>query len=122
MSLLKPYKSDGRHQPPPPPTSIDGELEYELECILDHRDHRVGRGSVRQYLRWVGQGPHGDTWEFESDLTNCEDELRRYWQTHGVAYDNTPWSARGTPNPCFGHYRKKQKFCSLEECADAAHD
>ena len=101
VSLLKPFLSDGRYQAPPPPVSVDGELEYELECILNHRDHRVGRGSYRQYLvSWVNQGPHGNTWEFESDLTNCEEELRRYWHSQGWTSGATsPWSARGTQTP-----------------------
>ncbi len=101
VSLLKPFLSDGRYQAPPPPISVDGELEYELECILNHRDHRVGRGSYRQYLvSWVNQGAHGNTWEFESDLTNCEEELRRYWHSQGWTSGATsPWSARGTQTP-----------------------
>jgi hypothetical protein len=39
-SLLKPYKSDGRVLPPPPPEMIEGEFEYEVESILSHRFKR----------------------------------------------------------------------------------
>src|SRR3569623_367289 len=37
VSLIEPYKSDGRTQPPPPPIDLEGHLEYEVESILDHR-------------------------------------------------------------------------------------
>ncbi len=123
VSLLKPFLSDGRYQAPPPPISVDGELEYELECILNHRDHRVGRGSYRQYLvSWVNQGPHGNTWEFESDLTNCEEELRRYWHSQGWTSGATsPWSARGTPNPITSHkVRHGQKYRSMSDIHQSA--
>jgi hypothetical protein len=37
VSLLEPYRSDGRVQPPPIPIELEGHLEYEVECMLDHR-------------------------------------------------------------------------------------
>jgi hypothetical protein len=41
VSLLKPYKGDGSVQPPTPPELIDGELEYEVESVLAHRERKV---------------------------------------------------------------------------------
>jgi hypothetical protein len=40
VSLLKPYKSDGSYQPPPPQI-VDGELYHEIDRILDHQDVQV---------------------------------------------------------------------------------
>jgi hypothetical protein len=37
VSLLEPYREDGRVQPPPPPIEMEGALEYEVESILEHR-------------------------------------------------------------------------------------
>src|SRR6476646_11416251 len=37
VSLLEPYREDGRVQPPPPPIELEGALEYEVESIIDHR-------------------------------------------------------------------------------------
>jgi hypothetical protein len=37
VSLLEPYREDGRVQPPPPPIEMEGTLEYEVESILEHR-------------------------------------------------------------------------------------
>ena len=41
VSLLNAYRSDGSVHPPPPPTLVDGELEYEVERILLHRDKHL---------------------------------------------------------------------------------
>jgi hypothetical protein len=61
VSLLKPCRSDGRVQPPPPPVEIDGQLEYSVSSILDHR-----RSTKREYLvSWEGYGPEHSTWEPE---------------------------------------------------------
>ena len=37
VSKFKPYKVSGRVQPPPVPIKIEGELEYEVERILNNR-------------------------------------------------------------------------------------
>jgi hypothetical protein len=37
VSLLEPYRESGRVQPPPPPVEMEGDLEYEVESILEHR-------------------------------------------------------------------------------------
>lgn len=50
VSLLSPYQADGRVQPPPPPLEIDGDLEYEVENVLDHRDRKVGNRIQTRYL------------------------------------------------------------------------
>jgi hypothetical protein len=41
VSLLEPYREDGRVQPPPPPVEMEGALEYEVESILEHRFRRI---------------------------------------------------------------------------------
>ena len=59
VSNLQQYRSNGRVQPPPVPIEIDGELEYEVEQIILHRDVRINRHrSKREYLiKWLGFGP-----------------------------------------------------------------
>ena len=47
VSLLEPYhenKWEGRVQEPPPPEEIEGELEYEVEEILDSK---IVRGKLK---------------------------------------------------------------------------
>jgi hypothetical protein len=59
VSLLEPYHSDGRVQPPPVPIELEGHLEYEVECILDHRffdEIREAKALVSHLLEglWTG--------------------------------------------------------------------
>ena len=82
VSLLNTYRSDGSVHPPPPPTLVDGELEYEVERILLHRDKHPVRGYKikREFLiKWLGYGPEHNTWEPEANLKNCPELLSEYW-------------------------------------------
>ena len=58
VSKLKPYKASGRVQPPPVPIEIEGELEYEVERILDKRINKQSRrrDSVEYLVKWLGYG------------------------------------------------------------------
>jgi len=80
VSLLKPYSPDPHHSPPPPPDVVDGELEYTVDRVLDHRDKRQGRRSVREYLiRWAGYGPEHNTWEPQSNMAGAKEAIAEYW-------------------------------------------
>jgi hypothetical protein len=47
-------------QPPPPPAVVDGKDEYQVECSIDVRKVRRGRGYRQDFLvRWLGDvGKH----------------------------------------------------------------
>lgn len=48
----------------------DGEKEFEVERVCDMR---VGRGNKREFLvKWKGYGEFENSWEPESNLTNCK--------------------------------------------------
>ena len=57
---------------------IPEEDEYEVEEILDHR--KEGR-STKYLVKWKGYTNAENTWEPETNLTNCEETLKRYHQT-----------------------------------------
>ncbi len=79
VALLKAYRSDTRSYDPPPPITINGDIEFEVETILSHRDRKRGRGSTREYLvKWTGYGPEHNTWEPERHLSNCSDAIQSY--------------------------------------------
>jgi hypothetical protein len=81
VSLIKPYRSDGRVQPPPP-IEIDGEQEFEASRIIDHRTSTSGGGEKTKYLvRWQGYGPDEDTWQSEASLHRCQDSIAEYWNS-----------------------------------------
>jgi hypothetical protein len=49
VSLLKQYHEGTRIGAPPPPVILDGNIEYEVEMLLDHKEPRTKRGK-RYYL------------------------------------------------------------------------
>ena len=86
VSDLKRY-FPGRYQPPPLPDLIDGVEEYEVDFISETRRE----GKRREYkVHWVGY-VH-PTWEKESQLTNCPEKLREFWQ----------WKQLDCPHPIRG--------------------
>ena len=72
--LLTPYRETdvhGKNFPEPPPDLIEGEEEYEVDSIRDHRK----RGKGYQYLvEWKGY--FDETWEPESNL-KCHRDCSR---------------------------------------------
>jgi hypothetical protein len=83
VSLLRPYKTDGRVQPPPTPVEVEGELEYEVESILLHRESKPGK--IEYYVKWVGYGPEHCTWEPERNMKNSPEMLDVYWKQRYVS-------------------------------------
>lgn len=68
VSLLEPHVRNcfpNRDQPPPPPVIVEGELEYEVNEILDSR---VTRGKVYYLVDWKGYGPEDRSWEPEENV------------------------------------------------------
>ena len=55
LELSHPSTILNRVQPPPPPIEVDGEVEYEVEEILDSKIDRRRRHCQLLYLiRWAG--------------------------------------------------------------------
>jgi hypothetical protein len=78
VSLLHPYSSDGASQPPPPLSFSSGIPLYEVEEVLQHRDVRRGKRTVKQFLiKWAGYGHEHNTWEPEGNLNKSA--LDSYW-------------------------------------------
>jgi Chromo (CHRromatin Organisation MOdifier) domain len=76
VSLLTRYHASnpdifpGRIAPPPPPTVVDTELEYEVETILDKRTFRR---QVQYLVKWAGYPAHDASWEPTANLSNSMD-------------------------------------------------
>ena len=78
-SLLSPYKETETYGPAfsqPPPDTIDGEEEYEIEAIVAHR----GNGNRRRYyVKWMGYPSSENQWLPEAELLrNASSILEEY--------------------------------------------
>ena len=77
-SVLRKYCTSPRLIRRPLVVELDGELEYEVECILDKRMTKfcLKHKRVPQYLiKWKGYGHEHNTWEPLSNLTHCNEIL-----------------------------------------------
>jgi hypothetical protein len=55
--------------PPPPPVEINGELEFEVEAILDSR--RSGNKGIKYLVSWKGYEER--TWENPANVANASE-------------------------------------------------
>ncbi len=62
----------------PPAMEIDGEVVYEVSHIVAEKKRRQA-GDPLYLIRWVGYGPHDDTWERESTLVDGAPDVLRDW-------------------------------------------
>ena len=80
-----PYK---RHRTPAPEIVVDGEIEYEIDRLLQKRRVRRGRGTSLQYLvRWLNCGPEDDMWLPVHRLANARDKVDEYEERYGIRND-----------------------------------
>src|SRR5258708_736475 len=78
-SLLSPYCETNAHGPNysrPPPDLIEGEEEYEVEKVINHR--YTGRARTLQYLiKWTGYPEADNTWE-PADQVHAPQLIKAY--------------------------------------------
>jgi len=83
VSLLDSYRAnkiDGREQPPlPPPDIMNGELQYEVEAVLDSR---IRRNKLEYLVEWKGYGPEERTWEPAENLENAKEAIAAFHLRH----------------------------------------
>src|SRR5713226_4426361 len=83
VSLLSPYRKTDAHRPNysrPPPDLIEGEEEYKVEKVINHR--YTGRARTLQYLiKWVGYPEADNTWE-PADQIHALQLIKAYHRQH----------------------------------------
>jgi hypothetical protein len=83
IQLLEPYIPNtipNRTQSPPPPIEIEGEEEYEVEAILDHKLDKRYADPQRYLVKWLGYNE--TSWQGAADLENAQDLLDDYTTKH----------------------------------------
>ena len=87
-SLLTPYRETSQHganYTRPPPDLIEGEEEFEVEAVLNHRYH--GRSRRLQYLvKWRGYPDADNSWE-PVDQIFAPELITRYHQRRPLELD-----------------------------------
>jgi len=100
VSLLQPYREDGRVQPPPPPLHVGKQLAYTADRILDHKAERHGRRkNMKEFLVcWEGYGPEHDTWKPEACLLD-KSLVQTYWD-YVASGENGPKKKKQRVSTC----------------------
>jgi transposase InsO family protein len=82
VNLLEPFHPNdipGRVQDPPPPVTVDGHEEFEVEEILDSRTRR---GQLQYYVHWKDWPVSNRTWEPAANLANAPDLVDAFHRTY----------------------------------------
>ena len=83
VEQVKPYISDnqpGRYKPKPSKVIINGEDEYEVQEIIDHRTTKKGD----EYLvHWKGYNRNEADWQPAANLEHSQKLIRAFWQAQG---------------------------------------
>ncbi|KAF8755559.1 Chromo (CHRromatin Organization MOdifier) domain [Rhizoctonia solani] len=74
--LSKSYKSPSQPFPDqPPPETIEGEEEYEVEQIIDSKRQQ---GKWFYLIKWKGYGLEDNSWEPKELLEHSQEEIQRF--------------------------------------------
>ena len=90
----KPSSTKQEQAPPPPAEIVGGEIEYEVEEILDKRKIR---GKDHYLVKWQGYGPEDSTWQKVADLTNAAVLVAKYERKYGNNKKDNKTSGDKTP-------------------------
>ena len=94
VSLLQPWRADGRLQPPPPRLLMDGQLVWTIDRILDHRSGK--RKNLKEFLiRWEGFDQSQDSWEPEACIHDPQ-IVQGYWDYVASCDQHTEQQAKQT--------------------------
>ncbi len=109
MPYIPPAFPNQEQPPPPPPDLIDSEEHYEIEKVLDSREHKVRgkagepwRWTTDYFVKWKGYGPESNTWVREDDM-DADELIDNYLAEHvdmvngkkeDWEYHTDPWTRK----------------------------
>ena len=83
-TLLTPYKEttlNGNQNQEPTPELVDGQPEWEVEQILQVRQHRC---QVQYLIRWKGFSEAHDSWKLATNI-HTEELIQEFYKRHPKA-------------------------------------
>ena len=78
---------------------VEGEDEFEIDTILQHRPITKSRGdkNISYRVKWVGYGPEYNSWEPERNIKqNAPETLQEYLDEVAVQATSKPATGSGT--------------------------
>ena len=85
VSRVRPYLSPrikGQAPTPAAPVEIDGELEYDVEQILDSR---LNRGKLEYLVKWEGYTEEHNSWQPVGNLEHAQEYITEFHRMHPAA-------------------------------------
>jgi len=82
LHLYKEHQITGQEVTPAPPVEISGELEYEVEQILDSQLHC---GQLQYLVKWQGYTEEHNIWEPPTNLASAQDVIDEFHHLHPAA-------------------------------------
>ena len=71
---------------------LEGELEYEVDSILDHQiDKDKGETHFKYLVHWRGSGSDHNSWEPDVNLKNAPQIVQSYWNGLKAKGLEVPW-------------------------------
>ncbi len=86
VNLIRRYVPREGQEVPPPPETLNGEAEWEVDEIIGHKGGGQSKDQrkVTHYLvRWKGYTSDYDNWEPKAMLTNAKEHIQAYWDKKG---------------------------------------
>ena len=74
---------------PPPPISVEGQEEFEVEEVLKSRKNR---GKLEYLVKWKGYGNEENSWEPKKNLSNTKEILADFYIKHPDALRVMEWT------------------------------
>lgn len=87
ITLLKAHEENEIHGPnfiQPPPETVEGHDEYEVETIVAHQNDKRYTGGIKFKVRWKGYSSASDTFIDAEDLGNAREVLDEYKKRHNL--------------------------------------
>ena len=103
-TLLIPYHETKAHGPNfayPPPDTVEGEEQWKVKVITQHKKYRRKvKGKLQHYkflIKWEGYPTSTSSWKLEENLEGTQEILTKYPHLLPTSHLHTQLSTRNSP-------------------------